>query len=157
MKVNRPSYSKARRLFVIDIENIKGKAVLTEEDAVVARAEIESKCEIGDYDLVLIGTSHKNNFLSAKFAWHGAQHCFKPGHNGADIALIDAAEEHLSKSGAFQEVILLSGDGIFTNLMRKVAQMGIKGSVISLANQINKNLANASTGFTLLVPAIQAA
>ena len=156
MKSNRPTCSKARRLFVIDIENIKGKAVLTEEDAIVARAEIENKYAIGNYDLVLIGTSHKNNFLSAKFAWPSVQHCFKPGHNGADIALINAAEEHLSKPGAFQEVVLLSGDGIFTKLMCKVRQMGIKGRVISLADQINKDLANTSANLTLLAPASQA-
>lgn len=73
--------SAKRRLFVIDIENIQGKAILTEEDAIATRNEIEGEFEIGESDLVLIGTSHKNNFLSAKFAWPGAQHCFKPGHN----------------------------------------------------------------------------
>lgn len=78
----RECRSSAKRcLFVIDIENIQGKAILTEEDAIATRNEIEGEFEIGESDLVLIGTSHKNNFLSAKFAWPGAQHCFKPGHN----------------------------------------------------------------------------
>lgn len=149
--------SLKRCLFVIDIENIKGKAILTEEDAVAVKTEIESEFKIGESDLVLIGTSHKNNFLSAKLAWPGAQHCFKPGHNGADIALIDAAEIHLAKPVTFQEVVLFSGDGIFTSLMRKVRENGIKGSVVSLANQINMNLANVSSSCFLIAPAAQVA
>ena len=153
--MNRAKNKKQRRLFVIDIENIKGKAVLAEEDAAAAKAEIESTYEIGISDLVLIGTSHKNNFLSAKFAWPGAQHCFQSGHNGADVALIDAANIHLGKHTSFQEVVLFSGDGIFTSLMQKASRMGIKGSVISLANQINRNLARAAAVCTLITPTIQ--
>lgn len=156
MKKNCPAGNEERRLFVIDIENIKGKPILTEQDAATARAEIESEYSIGTSDLVLIGTSHKNNFLSAKYAWPGAQHCFRPGHNGADVALIDAAEAHLAKPVRFQEVVLFSGDGIFTSLMRKVKEMGVKSSVISLANQINKNLASASSNCTLLASTAQA-
>lgn len=53
-------------------------------------------------------------------------------------------------------MVLMSGDGIFTKLMCKVRQMGIKGRVISLADQINKNLANTSANLTLLAPASQA-
>ena len=77
--------------------------------------------------------------------------------NGADIALIDASEIHLAKPASFQEVVLFSGDGIFTSFMRKVQENGIKGCVISLANQINRNLANVSANCSLIAPVTQVA
>ena len=48
------------KLIRCHIENIQGKAILTEEDAIATRNEIEGEFEIGESDLVLIGPSHKN-------------------------------------------------------------------------------------------------
>lgn len=137
--------SLGRRLVLIDIENYCGKPVLETEDVIGARASIELPSKAGSGDLFVIGTSHTHNFLSAKRAWPGAEHVFGRGHNGADVAIIEAARRHLTSIRTFEEVLMLSGDGIFTTLMREIGERGVSTTVVSLAGQLNRNLAKAAS------------
>ena len=143
---------ETRRLFIVDIENYRGKALITEEDVRVARSEIEERFKLSSEDLVLVGTSHPRNFLSAKAVWTGAEHCFGKGHNGADFALMKSAAAHMRNLKTFSEVVVLSGDGIFTKFVRQIRENGVKATVVSPANQVNRNLAQAASVLMLLRP-----
>ena len=152
----RKTEKRKRRLFIVDIENYRGKSLITERDARGARSDIEKSFNLNPADLVVVGTSHPSNFLSAKIAWPGVEHCLRRGHNGADLALIESAEAHMSNIETFSEVVVLSGDGIFTRLVRRIKERGVKATVASLANQVNRSLAESASVLMLLKPAAQA-
>lgn len=101
-----------RRLILIDIENYCGKGVLLPEDVRDAREIICKELELCDEDFVVIGTSHGNNCLVCGSEWVGPRQVLGRGHDGADIALIDASREYRLET--FASIIIVSGDGIFS-------------------------------------------
>jgi hypothetical protein len=71
------------------------------------------------------------------------------GEDGADLALIDSAEFILESDliSNFKEVVVASGDHIFTPLIRKLKEKKIKYTTVShvgsgLSNKILKNSEN---------------
>lgn len=117
VRKGQPCYGKVahtptRRLVLIDIENYCGKGVLIPEDIRDARKSICRELELRDEDLVVIGTSHGNNCLVCGSEWVGPRQVLRHGHDGADIALIDASREYRLET--FSSVVIVSGDGIFS-------------------------------------------
>lgn len=144
--------SAARNLVLVDVENYCGKPVLAEHDVETAKKRIEACVNAGDGDLYVVATSHRSNFLSAKLSWKGVEHVFLGGHNGADIALIDAAKRHFSNLTSFRGVFLFSGDGIFTSMVRELVKSGVPTTVVSSASQLNRSLAAAASTIQLVQP-----
>lgn len=105
-----------RRLFLIDIENYCGKGVLAVEDVYNARQSISRDFNLREEDLVVIGTSHGDNCLVSGTGWRGPRQVLMRGHDGADLALIKASHEY--RIDAFAAIILISGDGIFTETVQ---------------------------------------
>lgn len=143
-----------RRLVLIDIENYCGKSIISQEDVAKVKTKIKSQPTAGPDDLFIIASSHESNFFSTKRSWAGGEHVFRKGHNGADIALIDAAKRHLPNINSFREVSLFSGDGIFTNLIKECGELGVTTTVVALENQINRSLASAASFVRLEEPAL---
>lgn len=115
----RPCYGKIakrpmRRLLLVDIENYCGKGILTPADVREAKEAIGRELGLRDDDLVVIGTSHSKNFLVCGSEWEGPRQVLRYGHNGADIALIDASREY--RLNTFSSLIIVSGDGIFADV-----------------------------------------
>ena len=133
---------ESRKLFIIDIENYCGKPVLTEQDVAAAREGIAKEFGLTPSDLVVIGTSHTSNLMSAGFAWRGARQVIMHGHNGADEALLKAVEDY--KIDSFAEVYVMSGDGIFANLVTRLSNSGIAVTVASIQRCLSRKL-NAVT------------
>ncbi|MBR2790333.1 MAG: NYN domain-containing protein [Eggerthellaceae bacterium] len=117
-----------RKLCFIDIENFIGKAQFTLEDAQKARKRIEKVTGLSDHDLIVVGTSHSANFFSAKMAWNGAQHVWGKGKNGGDNALLETVPEY--KVENFEEVVFVTGDGIFADMVDEIAARGTIVTVI---------------------------
>ena len=133
---------ESRKLFIIDIENYCGKPVLTEQDISAAREGIAKEFGLAPSDLVVIGTSHTSNLMSAGFAWRGARQVIMHGHNGADEALLKAVEEYRIES--FAEVYIMSGDGIFADLVSRLANSGIAVTVASVQRCLSRKLSAAA-------------
>ena len=118
-KEGRPCYGKTarkpmRRLLLVDIENYCGKGILGPEDVREAKEAIGHELELRDDDLVVIGTSHSKNFLVCGTEWEGPRQVLRYGHNGADLALIDASREY--RLDTFSSLIIVSGDSIFADV-----------------------------------------
>ena len=103
-----------RRLLLIDIENYCGKGNLQPADVRIARTEICRDLELGGGDLVVIGTSHSNNCFVCGTEWEGPRQVLRRGHDGADVALIDAFGEY--RLDTFSSLVIVSGDGIFADI-----------------------------------------
>ena len=135
----RRSDKATRKLFVVDIENAVGAGVIDEEACRGVKSRIERTYRPGDSDLTIIGVSHKNNFFTAH-AWGGARVILKEGHDGADLALEGVlATENVE--ARFGEVVIVSGDGMFSNQASRLKSLGVTVTVDARARQLARVLA----------------
>lgn len=118
---------RGRRLVAVDIENCIGGAVLTTSAASWAHETVLSELSCAT-DQVVIGVSHVG-LVETATAWPGARVVVRSGRDGADKALLDVLE-HEGIAARFDEVILFSGDGIFTNAVAALAAAGVRVTVI---------------------------
>lgn len=140
-----------RRLVLIDIENYCGKGVLQPEDIRMAKEKITRDFSLGEEDLVVIGTSHGNNCLVSGVEWRGPRQVLMRGHDGADLALIKASKEY--KLETFAAVIMISGDGIFTDTAEMVKSQGKPFVIASRREALSRNLAIAASAVRYVRPA----
>lgn len=129
---------RGRRLVVVDIENVVGGAVLTAAQAEWARRAIHDAIALGDQEQVIIGTSHAG-LLATGVGWEGARLVVRSGSDGADLALLDVlAWEHIAER--FDELVLVSGDGIFTDAVAALAAQGLRVTVLAHSECCAKRL-----------------
>lgn len=129
---------QGRRLIAIDIENVAGGAVVTPEIAEQARSVIETALDLKNNEQVVIGISHIGLF-NAKGAWSSARIKVRSGDDGADIELVDIlSTEQIHKR--FDEVVLVSGDGVFTDVVSRFASHGVKVTVASWVSSLSSSL-----------------
>lgn len=140
--------NRARKLFLVDIENLCGKAALTVQDAVAARNFVDGALGLSGSDLVVVGASHSSNLISAGAGWMGPRWVFGRGHDGADKALVKAAGEYAVET--FEEVVIISGDGIFTDVADSISSQGVIVSVVALKGHLSHRLAKAASSIRLV-------
>ena len=145
----------SRRLLLVDIENYCGKGSLCLEDVREAKESIVSELDLHDEDFVVIGTSHGNNCLVCGSEWKGPRQVMKHGHDGADIALVDASREY--RLDTFASVIIVSGDGIFTDVASIVRANCIDVTVLSSREHLSRRLELVASEVKYVQPRIMPA
>lgn len=144
---------KGRRLVLIDIENVVGGGIQTSTQAHWARTEVERMVGATSNDQVIVGTSHFGLFQSHD-AWPSARLVVRSGENGADLALLDVMmKEELEER--FQELVLVSGDGIFSEEVARLGALGVHVTVLGHKDGMSKRLSMAASK-TLHLSAVSA-
>ena len=150
-------------LVIFDIENVFGnKSVITKnkerKNLKIKRAKRRLKNFDNYFNLtknsLLIISAHRR-LLEDLDKWYFDESppveilISAKGKDGADLALIDSAEFILESDliSNFKEVVVVSGDHIFTPLVRKLKEKKIKYTTVSqngsgLSNKILKNSEN---------------
>lgn len=129
---------QGRRLVLVDLENVTGGAVMTLAMAEWGRAVLESTLNVKEGEQIVIGTSHLGLF-HAKDAWPCARVKVRSGENGADLELLDVlAAENIAER--FDEVLLVSGDGIFADVVAHLGYGGVRVTVASWAQSMSTRL-----------------
>lgn len=129
---------RGRRLVVVDIENVVGGAVLTIEQAVGAHLSVQDVAVLNGSEQVVIGTSHVG-VVSTGLGWRGSRLVVRSGENGADLALLDVlTEERIEER--FDEVVLVSGDGIFAEAVADLGFAGVDVTVVAHPGRCSKRL-----------------
>ena len=123
---------------VVDIENVVGGAVLTVDQAEGAHLVIEKVAGLSGCEQVVIGTSHVG-VVSTGLGWRGTRLVVRSGENGADLALLEVLTEERVEE-RFDEVVLVSGDGIFAGAIAGLAAAGLKVTVLAPAGHCSKRL-----------------
>lgn len=138
---------RGRRLVVVDIENVVGGAVLTTEQAVGAHLAIEQVAGLNGSEQIVIGTSHVG-VMSTGLGWRGPRLVVRSGQDGADLALLDVlTEERIHER--FDEVVLVSGDGIFAEAVSALAAAGVDVTVVAHPGRCSKRLSFAAARTSL--------
>lgn len=150
----RKSDKSARRLFVVDIENAVGAGAIDEGSCKNVMSRIERTYRPGTTDLTVIGVSHRNNLFPAH-AWDGARVVLREGHDGADLALESVLSSENVES-RFSEVVIVSGDGLFSRQASRLRSLGVKVTVDARARQLASALAFSCSSVRLAPSALAA-
>ena len=134
---------RGRRLVVVDIENRVGGAVMAAEDAAQVRRCLQEVVGLREDEQVIIGTSHIGA-MSTGLGWPGARYLWRSGVNGADLALRDVLTgERIEER--FDEVVLASCDGIFTDAVAALGAAGVKVTIVAHRDGCSKRLRMAAS------------
>lgn len=114
-----------RRIVLIDIENIVGGGVSLPRQVHGAQAAIAAAIGPCDQDHVVVAYGRFGVDVVG-FEWAGPRRLvFCGGSNGADLELLDILESE-GVGDRFEEVVVVSGDGIFADV---VALLGLRTDV----------------------------
>lgn len=134
---------RGRRLVVVDIENVVGGGVVAAEQAVDARLSIQEAVSLSGCEQVVIGTSHIG-VLATWLGWRGPRIVVRSGENGADLALLEVLTgERIEER--FDEVVLVSGDGIFTDAVAALGAAGVSVTVVAHTDGCSRRLRMAAS------------
>ena len=137
-----------RRFVVMDIENVNGGAVGNKLLADAAFREVADAIGLTESDHVVIGAG-PSSLLAAGLVSQNARLVRGRGLSGADHALVEVLrDEHIANR--FDEVIIVSGDGIFTAVAAWLAFEGAKVTVVARRGRLSKRLQIAAGRIVLL-------
>ena len=131
-----------RRLILIDIENFNGFAIQSPAQAKWCRKMLTLWLNIKEGEIVVIA-SDVSGLFHVNAGWKGTRLLTGVGQDGADLRLIDEIE-HMN-SGQFDEIALVSGDGIFTETVARAAGRGVPTTVYAHGSQLSERLRNVAT------------
>jgi hypothetical protein len=114
-----------------------GGICLTAASVLWAKAALINAAGIGGDDHIVVASSHIS-LLEAGSNWDRVRRVVRSGSNGADLALLDALTEDISSR--YEELILASGDGIFTPAIAELASSGLATTVIGWRGSVARTL-----------------
>lgn len=134
---------RGRRVVLVDIENVAGGAIQSLAMADWARVVIDQALGGVDSDQVIIGTCHWG-LIDVKRAWPCARVLVGSGQDGADLELLDVLRtENLTER--FDEVVLVSGDGIFAQAVAEIEKAGVAVIVAAWSQGMSARLRLAAS------------
>jgi len=138
----------SRRLIAVDAENLLGC------DPTIASAVCWEFAIVGllhavgfrqDLDHLVIAVAPHWAFTVMAIA-PSARLVVRKGRHGADLALCDALEDTAFIAGRYSEVVIASGDHIFCEAVRSLADAGVTTTIAGLPTQTSSELtASASS------------
>ena len=115
--------TRPRTLHLLDLENLVD-GLVTPAHCAAAWAEYSYRLGYRPGDHAIVAVS-KKNALTAFLALPDVQRVIGPNRpDGADLALIDAVDLDWARTH-FRQVVIASGDHIFTPLARRLADHGL--------------------------------
>lgn len=138
-----PTAKKARRLHLIDLENLVGCPRPTDFEVSECRDRYSDLVGTDGPDQVIIACNH-GALLSVGCGWPHARHLVRSGPDGADLALLDVIDgERIEER--FDEVVIGSGDGIFAMSVVSLQRHGVPVTVVASPGSLSNRLRLAAT------------
>lgn len=128
----------ARRLHVVDIENLVGNPVPRLAQVCRVRNRYGQCVGFGGWDQIEIASSHLT-LVNAALGWPRAHYRARSGPDGADLALLEVLE-HEDVAGRFTQVAIGSGDHAFARAAARLAEQGVWVTVVSRECSLSRRL-----------------
>jgi hypothetical protein len=155
----RPAAAKrwfpARRLHLVDIENLAGAARPSLGQVRQAQGLYAGCLGFGAMDQVEVASSHLT-LLNAALGWPCARYRVRSGPDGADLELLDVLR-YENIAGRFTHVAIGSGDHLFAGEAVRLAARGVWVTVVSRRRSLSPRLALAAPEVIFLDAAAEAA
>ncbi|WP_075725458.1 NYN domain-containing protein [Corynebacterium aquilae] len=131
-----------RRLILVDIENFNGGPVATVTQSTWCYRMLSNWLSFSDSDHIVVA-SDVTTVTNLCKDWGHHRVLAGRGHNGADLQLLEVLEE--SVEARYSEILLVSGDAIYSDKVSYLAGQGIPTTVYSHACALAKRLQFAAT------------
>jgi hypothetical protein len=145
----------ARRLHLVDIENLAGSSLPSLSQVRQALGLYADCLAFGAMDQVEVASSHLT-LLNAALGWPHAHYRVRSGPDGADLALLDVLR-HEGVTRRFTHVAIGSGDHLFAGEAARLAAMGVWVTVVSRQRSLSPQLALAANEVIFLDAVAEAA
>ncbi len=145
VQVEKPN----RHLVFIDVENFARTPSPTDLGLAFMETTLQEVIPSIDQAQCVVACSHRAARTVA-FAFPGALRRWRSGPDGADLALMEEMSD-LRVMGRFDQVTLVSGDGIFADNMAALAATGIETTVVSWDRRLSQRLKMAAHHVVTLV------
>jgi hypothetical protein len=145
----------ARRLHLVDIENLAGSSLPSLSQVRQALGLYADCLAFGAMDQVEVASSHLT-LLNAALGWPHAHYRVRSGPDGADLALLDVLR-HEGVARRFTHVAIGSGDHLFAGEAARLAAMGVWVTVVSRQRSLSPQLALAANEVIFLDAVAEAA
>jgi hypothetical protein len=139
---------RGRRLVVVEVESIAGGAVRTNALASWARNQVEEAIALKPDEQVIIGARHASA-LAAGTRWPGARLVTARDSDGTQRELLQILQNERI-AGRFDELVLASGNGIFTEAIARLGTQGVKVTVVAWPESLSRRLRMAASETVLL-------
>jgi hypothetical protein len=139
---------KDRALVLVDVENLCGGGSFVAAQVAGMRATVTDAVGPGPVQVVVAASSGAGA-VEAGIGWPGSRLVWRPGRDGADLALADVAlnEDVVAR---FDRVVICSGDGLFAVVANYLARHGLHVRVIARAGHVSRQLARVAAEVHLL-------
>jgi NYN domain len=128
----------ARRLHLIDIENLAGEPRPDLTQVRQAQRLYAACLAFGAMDQVEVASSHLT-LLNAALGWPHAHYRVRSGPDGADLELLDVLR-HENVANRFTHVAIGSGDHLFAEAAARLGAQGVWVTVISRRDHLSRRL-----------------
>jgi hypothetical protein len=119
--------TRVRRLIVVDAENIAGGSIRDAEAVAWVKEALMERVGLTEGDHIVIGTSD-GGWFTVGCHWPHVRYVARYGKDGADLALLDVLDEQVERR--FAQVVVASGDHIFTDKVSTLVQAGVNVTVV---------------------------
>jgi hypothetical protein len=134
-----------RRLVLIDIENVAGGTITVCEQVHDAQAALTGALALDDGVDHIVVACGRDSATCTGFAWEGNRRfVFRPGIDGADLKLLEILETE-NIADRYSEVLLVSGDGIFTDAVATLERQKVAVTVVSRPEALSRRLRLAAS------------
>jgi hypothetical protein len=137
-----------RRLHLLDVENLLGCPRPILADVRACASSYATAVGSTPTDQSIVACNH-GAAPAVAFGWPTARLLLRSGHDGADLALLQVLE-HERVAERFPEVVVGSGDGIFADVVARLASGGVKVTVVSRASSLSRKLELAAPSIIFL-------
>lgn len=150
------NHISTRRLVAVDLENLAATGLVDVDWAIDFAYLLSTTLDLKEYDLTYVagGTQNWEAVTRVAEILHG-QPRIRKGADGADLTLLDALEQMPvtaieSERTPITEVVIMSGDGIFTQVVREYVTRGLDVVVVSRKGQLSRALESAASRVFLM-------
>ena len=150
------NHISTRRLVAVDLENLAATGLVDVDWAIDFAYLLSTTLDLNEYDLTYVagGTQNWEAVTRVAEILHG-QPRIRKGADGADLTLLDALEQMPvtaieSERTPITEVVIMSGDGIFTQVVRDFVTRGLDVVVVSRKGQLSRALESAASRVFLM-------
>jgi hypothetical protein len=136
-------HTQGRRLHLIDIENLTGQPRPNRSTVAVWSEIYRQSGLVRAGDLCVLACNH-GAAIEAGLGWPNARLLVRSGPDGADNALLDVLTDE-SVRDRFDEVVIGSGDGIFTEQAAGLAADGLPTTIAHGVGKLSRRLELAAS------------
>ncbi|MBG0816060.1 NYN domain-containing protein [Planomonospora sp. ID82291] len=139
-----------RAVHLLDIENLTASTRPSTPEVTAVMGLYRTIVPVGPMDQFIVAVNH-NALVAVGIALRGVQLLARSGPDGADRALVEAAlDGRIDRR--FDQVVIGSGDGYFTELAVWLAGRGVHVTAVSLRDALSRRLHAAVPDVVALEP-----